>query len=127
MRAKLVGISNNSAIVVYEDHHEVIQACIVNSSSIPVKRIGEEFDMTRSLLINSTPYGIDMSVVYPKGIVIDIKEFQRRLYDRGVIALHDLKTNPSVINHVLISMVNAVSAEIYYEIKKVMEDYNDSI
>jgi len=124
MKTKIVSISNNSAVIVVP---EASIAYVVDLDVLPSKRVGDEFAFTRDMAKKATPYGIDLSVIFPKGISLDIPEIQKQLFSQGIFSLSDLKKNPSAISQILLHMVNALGAEMYYRIKIVMEDYNDNV
>jgi hypothetical protein len=121
-KVKLISISNRSALIAVDNN-----AYIVDIDILPTKRVGAEFNFVIGMLDRATPYGIDMTVIYPDGILIDPIKLQEKLFELGIFSLDDLKKKPSAINQALISIINSLSAEIYLTIKKTMEDYNDSV
>lgn len=122
MKAKLLRTSGNVGLITFVDEADIPQAYIVNVQLLPVVRVGEEFELVETVLEKATPYGIDMAIVYPDGLFIDVYDFQKRLYAEGVVSLEDLKRDPTAIKRVLFSMLNAISASVYKAIKITMED-----
>lgn len=123
MKVKLVKSKQESAVIIVEGK----RAFIIDLNLLPVQRVGETFEIEPAVLDTATPYGIDIDVIFPEGISVDMAEFQDRLFSYGIFSLDDLKKKPSVINQILISMVGGMGAEMYRQIKIVMEDYHDSI
>lgn len=119
MQATLYAISGKSAIIIVP---ELCEAYVIDTIRLPTTRVGSVFVMDRQMLVQATPYGIDLSIVFPDGISIDPKELQCRLLSAGIVSLEDLKGKPSAINQALLSMIGAISASVYRTIKTIMEE-----
>ena len=120
MNVKIISISNNSAVIVVLDTSD---AYVVDLSTLPTKRVGTVVSISKNVLKEATPYGIDLSVAYPDGLCLNVLEIQEGLFSQGIFSLNDLKKNPSAISQILVHMANALGAEVYRKIKIVMEDY----
>ena len=99
------------------------EAYVIDVSALPEHRAGVEFELSTEVLDLATAYGIDLEVVYPSGISIDVKDIQRKLYAAGIVSLQDLKQKPSALREIMISIAAGLSTTMYIDIKHVMEDY----
>jgi hypothetical protein len=103
----------------------IIQAAIVDSVQLGKERIGREIEIDDKILETSTPYGVDWSVVFPDGLVIDPATIQGVLYNNGIISLQDVLSNTNAVVTAVNQLTRLTGARLIQNIRKVMEASND--
>lgn len=119
VNARLLKLQGHSAIIVYKQKHDY-HSVIIDKDSLPVTTVGARFDIDISK-VEVTPYGIDWSVVYPKGFVIDITDLQNVLYAVNVVDFYDLANNTPAVIAALNQFLVINSARLLRDARNVLE------
>ena len=118
MRAKLLKIQNNIALVLVTDPGDLQRVYIVDVKSIYDVRVGEEFDISRDAIDTGTEYSISWDVVIPEGFTIPATKIHSNLIARGIYTLEDFRNNQRAVN----DAINVLVGEIRIALsKRVME------
>ena len=122
MKAKLIKKSGLSAIIMYRNNDGFLNAAIIDSKDLPTERTSIEFEISDKILSTSTPYGVDWTVVFPDGIVIQPVDIQEVLYSNGIIAMIDIIHNTVAVISAINSLTRLTSARILKMIRETMEE-----
>ena len=95
----------NASVVLYRDKYNVQQACIVDTKYVKSTKPWSKFEIHSKAIKESTPYGIDWSVVYPDGLVLYPDLIQEAFYKKGIITISDLTRNTNDV----ISVINSLT------------------
>jgi len=126
MIVKVHKLSGKVAVVLYKDKHDVYQAVIIDRKDLVSERRDIFIEVSDDVMEKSTPYGIDWNIVFPDGIVIDPGTVQNYMYEHGVVAPEDLRSNNTIFRDMLQTYVRSMFANLYNKVMKViMEDYHD--
>lgn len=120
MKVNVVNVRGVSAIVTYRDKDGVLQAAIVDSDDLDSHRAGQEANITQKAMKQSTPYGIDWSLVFPDGIVIPSKDIQEVMYSQGIYTLEELIENTNKFIQAINGLARWSAAKLIRKVKEVL-------
>jgi hypothetical protein len=78
---------------------------------------GEEVKIPDDVLKQGIEYGIDWSIVFPKGLSIKSEEIKKSFYAQGIFTLEDLKRNPNIVMAAINSILKITAIEIIKKAK----------
>lgn len=116
-QVKLIEHKGNIAIVKYKDKDGVTQCGIIDGSLVS----GKEFSVPNNVLDTATPYGIDWSIVYPSGLVIDANVIQEALYGLGIYTLNDVRKNANGVIAAINSVLRLTNAKLLKKARTTLE------
>ena len=113
---ELIKRKGSVAIVKFQDAKGVTQCGIIDVDLVK----GKTFEVFNKVVETATPYGVDWSIVYPHGLVVEADAIQEALYGLGIYTIDDVRRNTNGVISAINSILRITNAKLLDHARKTL-------